>query len=426
MTVHISFSGDYSKLITPETTQKITTISEQMNARTSAGAEFLGWKNWPSEIDSELVARLQQTAEKIQKQADVLVVIGIGGSYLGAKAVLEALRQPFKTNEKVEIIFAGHLVSGAYLKNLMNYLDSKEVAVNVISKSGKTTEPAIAFRFLQDYMEKRYGAEAAERIYVTTDAEKGALLDVAKEKEYARFVVPDNIGGRYSVFTSVGLLPIAAAGYSIQNLLAGAKRAEEELAEVSLETNPAIQYAVIRNHLYASGYPVEISAIFEERLKFIQEWWKQLFGESEGKEGKGIFPASVVYSTDLHSLGQYVQDGKRMLFETFLKVASVEEDITMQLADNDSDELNYLAGKTLHEVNDAVQQATAEAHLSGGVPLVTLEIPDFSEDTLGYLLYFYMISCAYSAYLLEINPFDQPGVEEYKVNMFRLLNKPGF
>lgn len=426
MTVHISFSGDYSKLITPETTQKITTISEQMNARTSAGADFLGWKNWPSEIDSKLVTRLQQTAEKIQKQADVLVVIGIGGSYLGAKALLEALRQPFKTNEKVEIIFAGHLVSGAYLKNLMTYLDSKEVAVNVISKSGKTTEPAIAFRFLQDYMEKRYGAEAADRIYVTTDAEKGALLDVAKEKDYARFVVPDDIGGRYSVFTSVGLLPIAAAGYSIEALLAGAKRAEEELAEVNLETNPAIQYAVIRYHLYESGYPVEISAIFEERLKFIQEWWKQLFGESEGKEGKGIFPASVVYSTDLHSMGQYVQDGKRMLFETFLKVSSVEEDITMQLAENDSDELNYLAGKTLHEVNDAVQQATAEAHLSGGVPLVTLEIPDFSEDTLGYLLYFYMISCAYSAYLLDINPFDQPGVEEYKVNMFRLLNKPGF
>ncbi|WP_342526459.1 glucose-6-phosphate isomerase [Chryseomicrobium sp. FSL W7-1435] len=426
MTVQVSFSGDYRSLVTPETSQKINAISEAMNARTSAGAEFLGWKNWPSEIDSQLVERIQKTAEKIQQQADVLVVIGIGGSYLGAKAVLEALRQPFQVTEKVEIIFAGHLVSGAYLKNLLTYLDTKEVAVNVISKSGKTTEPAIAFRFIQDYMEKRYGQEAAERIYVTTDAEKGALLDVAKEKDYARFVVPDDIGGRYSVLTSVGLLPIAAAGHSIDHLLAGAKRAEGELATVDLEENPAIQYALVRDHLYSTGYPVEISAIFEERLKFVQEWWKQLVGESEGKQGKGIFPASVQYSTDLHSLGQYVQDGKRMLFETFLKVASVEDDITMQLAENDSDELNYLAGKTLHTVNDAVQQATAEAHLSGGVPLVTLEIPDLSEDTIGYLLYFYMISCAYSAYLLEINPFDQPGVEEYKVNMFRLLNKPGF
>lgn len=426
MTVHVSFSGDFKSLVTPEATAKITSIKEAMDARTSAGADFLGWKNWPSEMDASLVTRIQETAQAIQKQADVLVVIGIGGSYLGAKAVLEALHQPFLTNEGVEIIFAGHMVSGAYLKNLMTYLDSKEVAVNVISKSGKTTEPAIAFRFLQAYMETRYGAEAAERIYVTTDAEKGALLDVAKDKGYARFVVPDDIGGRYSVFTSVGLLPIAAAGYSIEQLLAGAKRAEQELGSADAEKNSAIQYALIRDHLYHAGYPVEISAVFEERLKYVQEWWKQLFGESEGKEGKGIFPASVVYSTDLHSLGQYVQDGKRMLFETFLKVESVEDDITMQHAENDSDELNYLAGKSLHEVNDAVQQATAEAHLSGGVPLVTLSIPDFSEETLGYLLYFYMISCAYSAYLLEINPFDQPGVEEYKVNMFRLLNKPGY
>lgn len=426
MTIHVNFSGQYDTLVTPELTDKLSAIQTAMNTGTAAGSDFLGWKNWPTDMDADLISRIQTTADKIQQQADVLVVIGIGGSYLGSKAVLEALRKPFQSTEKVEIIFAGHLVSGAYLKNLMTYLDSKRVAVNVISKSGKTTEPAIAFRFLQDYMEKRYGAEAAERIYVTTDAEKGALLDVAKDKGYDRFVVPDDIGGRYSVFTSVGLLPIAAAGFSIDALMAGAKRAQLELADMNVETNPAVQYAIIRDHLYSSGYPVEIMAVFEDRLTFVQEWWKQLFGESEGKQGKGIFPASVLYSTDLHSMGQYIQDGKRMLFETFLKVASVEDDLTMQLADNDSDELNYLAGKSLHEVNDAVQQATAEAHLSGGVPLVTLTIPEISEDAIGYLLYFYMISCAYSAYLLEINPFDQPGVEEYKVNMFRLLNKPGY
>lgn len=426
MTISVSYSGKYTELLSTELTSKLQSISEAMDNRTSAGADFLGWKNWPSTIDPKLVTRIEETAKKIQGQAEVLVVIGIGGSYLGAKAILEALREPFKQNEKIEIIFAGHLVSGAYLKNLMAYLDTKEVAVNVISKSGKTTEPAIAFRFLQDYMEKRYGAEAAERIYVTTDESKGALLDVAKDKGYARFVVPDDIGGRYSVFTSVGLLPIAAAGFSIQSLLDGAKRAETELVPVDAESNPAIQYAIIRDHLYHAGYPVEIMAVFEERLTFVQEWWKQLFGESEGKEGKGIFPASVLYSTDLHSMGQYIQDGKRMVFETFLKVDSVEEDLTMQEAENDSDELNYLAGKSLHEVNSAVQQATAEAHLSGGVPLVTLSIPAINEDTMGYLLYFYMLSCAYSAYLLEINPFDQPGVEEYKVNMFRLLNKPGY
>lgn len=426
MTVNVSFSGNYQELVSQEVTERLQTIANQMNDGTAAGSDFLGWKNWPSTIGAELVSRIQQTAQKIQQQADVLVVIGIGGSYLGAKAVLEALREPFKSATGVEIIFAGHLVSGAYLKNLMTYLDGKEVAVNVISKSGKTTEPAIAFRFLQDYMEKRYGQEAAERIYVTTDAEKGALLDVAKDKGYARFVVPDDIGGRYSVFTSVGLLPIAAAGYSIDALLSGAKRAEQELAVFNTETNPAIQYAILRDHLYRAGYPVEIMAVFEERLTFVQEWWKQLFGESEGKEGKGIFPASVLYSTDLHSLGQYVQDGKRMLFETFVNVESVEDDLEMQEAANDSDELNYLAGKSLHEVNGAVQQATAEAHLSGGVPLITLSIPALNEDTIGYLLYFYMISCAYSAYMLNINPFDQPGVEEYKVNMFRLLNKPGY
>ncbi|WP_254771396.1 glucose-6-phosphate isomerase [Psychrobacillus sp. OK028] len=426
MNIKVNFSGNFANLVTPELTSKLKSIHHGIHTKSATGAEFLGWVDWPSKMSTEFLQDIQNTAEQVRSHSDVLVVIGIGGSYLGSKAIIEALSSPFDKKDDLEVIFAGHMVSGEYLKQLMSYLDGKDVSLNVISKSGKTTEPALAFRFLQQYMEKRYGDQATSRIIVTTDEEKGALLSLAIEKGYKRYIVPNDIGGRYSVFTAVGLLPIAAAGYDIEKLMAGAKNAEQEYSILDTTTNGAIQYAIIRKHLYDAGYPVEIMATFDEKLRYIQEWWKQLFGESEGKEGKGIFPASVVYSTDLHSLGQYIQEGKRMLFETFLTVEKANQDLTVFEAENDGDELNYLSGLTLHEFNHACHEATASAHLDGGVPQVSLSIEQIDEEHIGYLLYFYMISCAYSAYLLDINPFDQPGVEDYKNNIFKILKKPGY
>lgn len=426
MKISVNYSEDYQSLLTAELQTKLEATHDLIQSKTGKGSDFLGWVNWPSSIKPAFLEDIRQTAEHIRSNSDVLVVIGIGGSYLGSKAVIEALTPPFQQEKQLEVVFAGQLVSGAYLKQLIAYLDSKEVTLNVISKSGTTTEPAIAFRFLREYMEKRYGEEAASRIIVTTDEEKGALLSLAKEKGYKRYVVPEDIGGRYSIFTAVGLLPIAAAGYDIEQLIAGAKQAEEELQALDVHSNAAIKYAVIRKHLYDKGYPVEIMATFDEKLKYVQEWWKQLFGESEGKEGKGIFPASVLYSTDLHSLGQYIQDGKRMLFETFLMVEQVADDLTVFEAEDNRDELNYLSGLTLHEFNKACHEATASAHLDGGVPQITLTMEQLDEKHIGHLLYFYMMTCAYSAYLLDINPFDQPGVEDYKRNIFKILKKPGY
>ena len=426
MKISVNYSEDYQSLLTAELQTKLEATHDLIQSKTGKGSDFLGWVNWPSSIKPAFLEDIRQTAEHIRSNSDVLVVIGIGGSYLGSKAVIEALTPPFQQEKQLEVVFAGQLVSGAYLKQLIAYLDSKEVTLNVISKSGTTTEPAIAFRFLREYMEKRYGEEAASRIIVTTDEEKGALLSLAKEKGYKRYVVPEDIGGRYSIFTAVGLLPIAAAGYDIEQLIAGAKQAEEELQALDVHSNAAIKYAVIRKHLYDKGYPMEIMATFDEKLKYVQEWWKQLFGESEGKEGKGIFPASVLYSTDLHSLGQYIQDGKRMLFETFLMVEQVADDLTVFEAEDNRDELNYLSGLTLHEFNKACHEATASAHLDGGVPQITLTMEQLDEKHIGHLLYFYMMACAYSAYLLDINPFDQPGVEDYKRNIFKILKKPGY
>ncbi len=426
MKISVNYSEDYQSLLTEELHNKLEATHDFIQSKTGLGSDFLGWVNWPSSTQQAFLQDIKQTAEHIRSNSDVLVVIGIGGSYLGSKAVLESLATPFQKDKQLEVIFAGQLVSGAYLKQLITYLDSKEVTLNVISKSGTTTEPAIAFRFLRQYMEARYGEEAAARIIVTTDEEKGALLSLAKEKGYKRYVVPEDIGGRYSVFTAVGLLPIAAAGHNIEHLIAGAKQAEEEFQVMDVQSNAAIKYAVIRNHLYGKGYPVEIMATFDEKLKYVQEWWKQLFGESEGKEGKGIFPASVLYSTDLHSLGQYIQDGKRMLFETFLMVEQVSDDLTVFEAEDNRDELNYLSGLTLHDFNKACHEATASAHLDGGVPQITLTMEQLDEEHIGHLLYFYMMTCAYSAYLLDINPFDQPGVEDYKRNIFKILKKPGY
>ncbi|MFF2753695.1 glucose-6-phosphate isomerase [Psychrobacillus sp. NPDC058041] len=426
MNISVNYSGDYKQLLTPELEHKIQGIHHGIHTKSAEGAEYLGWADWPSTMNQEFLLNIKETANHIQSTSDVLVVIGIGGSYLGSKAVIEALTTPFKKPNGLEVIFAGHLVSGEYLKQLITYLDNKEVTLNIISKSGTTTEPAIAFRFLQQYMEKRYGEQATSRILVTTDEKKGALRSLATEKGYRRFVVPDNIGGRYSVFTAVGLLPIAAAGYDIEKLINGAKIAEQEFGVFDTTSNSAIRYAVIRKHLYDAGYPLEIMATFNEKLTYVQEWWKQLFGESEGKEGKGIFPASVLYSTDLHSLGQYIQDGKRMLFESFLMVKNVSDDLTVFEAENNGDELNYLSGLTLHEFNMACHEATATAHLNGGVPQITITMEKLDEQHIGHLLYFYMMACAYSAYLLDINPFNQPGVEDYKTNIFKILKKPGY
>ncbi|RPF51057.1 glucose-6-phosphate isomerase [Aquisalibacillus elongatus] len=423
--VSVTYSGQMEDVLTETKKEKLESIHRGLYAKEGAGSEFLGWLDWPSGLSQEFLDQIKQTAEQIRSQADVLIVIGIGGSYLGAKAVIEALQPHFEKNPEFEVIFAGHQVSGAYLKQLMAYVDDKEVALNVISKSGTTTEPALAFRFLQQYMQERYGADAASRIYVTTDENKGALLTLAKEQGYKRFVVPDDVGGRYSVFTAVGLLPIAAAGFDVERLISGAKAAEEELKTFG-EDNPAIRYAAIRHSLYEQGYTNEVLATFEPKLNFVQEWWKQLFGESEGKEGKGIFPVSVVYTTDLHSLGQYIQDGKRNLFESFLVVEETDEDLEVFEADNNLDQLNYLSGLSLHDFNLTAYKGVSEAHLNGGVPQVGIHVNQMDEYHVGYLLYFYMLSCAYSAYLLEINPFNQPGVEDYKTAIFRLLNKPGY
>ncbi|WP_033541410.1 glucose-6-phosphate isomerase, partial [Planococcus sp. CAU13] len=425
--IELTYSGSFETVLTSEKKTALQEIHTNLYNKEGRGSEFLGWLDWPGNMQPEFLEHIQQTAATIQKKADVLVVIGIGGSYLGAKAALTALSPYFgKGAANTEVLFAGHQVSGEYLKQLLAYLDGKEVMVNVISKSGKTTEPALAFRFLKKYMEARYGEEAAERIIVTTDAEKGALVNLAVENGYGRFVVPEDVGGRYSVFTAVGLLPIAAAGFSIEQLMAGAKDAEKAYREFDPETNPAIRYAAARHHLYTEGYTTEVMAVFEPKLTFIQEWWKQLFGESEGKEGKGIFPASVSFTTDLHSMGQYIQDGTRNLFESFLLIKESREDLTVFEAENDGDELNYLAGITLQEFNHIAYKGTSAAHLEGGVPQLSLTFERVDEFHLGHLFYFYMISCAYSAYLLDINPFDQPGVEDYKNNIFKLLKKPGY
>lgn len=424
--IKLSYSGSFAIVLTAEKKAVLQEIHTNLINKKGPGSDFLGWLDWPSTVKPEFLDRIEQTAAAIQQKADVLVVIGIGGSYLGAKAALSALSPYFNGGDKkTEVLFAGHQVSGEYMKQLLVHLDGREVMVNVISKSGKTTEPALAFRFLKKYMEDRYGDGAAERIIVTTDAEKGALVNLAIENGYERFVVPEDVGGRYSVFTAVGLLPIAAAGFSIEQLMAGAKGAEKAYQTFDLENNPAIRYAAARHHLYTEGYTTEVMAVFEPKMTYVQEWWKQLFGESEGKDGKGIFPASVAFTTDLHSMGQYIQDGTRNLFESFLLINASNEDLTVFEAENDGDELNYMAGISLQEFNHIAYKGTSAAHLDGGVPQISLTIERMDEFHLGHLFYFYMIACAYSAYLLDINPFDQPGVEDYKNNIFKLLKKPG-
>ena len=392
------------------------------------GGDFTGWVNLPRDYDKEEFARIKAAAEKIRQQSQVLVVIGIGGSYLGARAVIELLASPnynLKQKNTPDIYFAGNGLSTDALLELIALIGDRDFSVNVISKSGTTTEPAVAFRIFRAMLEATYGREGArERIYATTDKARGALKGLADQEGYEEFVVPDDVGGRYSVLTAVGLLPIAAAGLDIDQLMAGAQRAMEALSAPGLD-NPAWQYAAARNALYESGKKVELLACYEPSFRFFSEWWKQLYGESEGKENKGLFPASVEFTADLHSMGQYIQQGERLMFETVVKFAPKGEFIIPNDPAN-VDGLNFLSGKPLAFVAEQAMRGTILAHVDGGVPNILLELPAISEDTVGELIYFFEYVCGLSGYLLKVNPFDQPGVEAYKKNMFALLGKPGY
>lgn len=411
----------------------VKTAHEALHKGTGAGSDFLGWVDLPVNYDKDEFARIKKSAEKIKSDSEVLIVIGIGGSYLGARAAIDALTHTFynELNKGVrktpQIFYLGNNISSTYARHLLEVIEGKDVSINVISKSGTTTEPAIAFRILREYVENKYGIEEArKRIYATTDKAKGALKQLANDEGYESFIIPDDVGGRFSIFTAVGLLPIAAAGLDIDSMMKGAANAREAYSSPDLDKNEAYQYAAVRNALYNKGKTVELMVNYEPALHYVGEWWKQLYGESEGKDGKGIFPAAADFSTDLHSLGQYVQDGRRDLFETVLHVGTSQEEMTIEKAESDLDGLNYLAGKTMNFVNEKAYQGTLLAHLDGGVPNLILNIPELNEYHFGELIYFFEKACAISGYLLGVNPFDQPGVEAYKKNMFALLGKPGF
>lgn len=399
--------------------------------RSGAGNDFLGWTTLPSEMTEEFIKDIKDQAEMLRKKSEIFVVVGIGGSYLGARAVIEALSHQFSAliNKagNTQVVYAGHNMSEEYLVELLELLDAKDYSMAVISKSGTTTEPAVAFRILKNHIENKYGKEEAKtRIVAITDKERGALKTLANNEGYKTYIVPDNVGGRYSVLTPVGLLPIAVAGIDIEQLINGALAMENYCKENQNSNNVVAQYAVARQALYHDGKTNEILVSYEPRLQYIAEWWKQLYGESEGKDGKGIFPASDIFTTDLHSMGQYIQDGLRNLFETIISVEKPTKEIRIPLADNDLDQLNYIAGKRLSEVNRTAETATILAHVDGGVPNITIQIPEISATTIGELIYFFEIGCALSGYMLEVNPFDQPGVEAYKKNMFALLGKQGY
>jgi len=407
--------------------KEISAADRALRNKTGKGAEFTGWVELPHRYDEEEFHRIRAAARKIRKQAKILIVIGIGGSYLGAKAAIEMLRLYFEAKRKPEIIFAGNQMSSTYLSELKEYVKNKDFAVNVISKSGTTTEPAIAFRVFKNLLEEKYGIQgAAERIYVTTDKEKGALHNLAVTNGYETFVVPDDIGGRYSVLTAVGLLPIAAAGIDIREVMKGANDARKAYREHDVFKNDAYLYAAMRNLLYRGSKAIEMLVNYEPHLTWFAEWWKQLFGESEGKEHEGLFVSSASFSTDLHSLGQQIQEGRRILFETVLDVKTPEKNLILEKAPEDLDGLNYLAGKSVDFVNRKAFEGTLLAHEEGLVPNLVLSLPEVSAYSFGYLVYFFELACGISGYVLGVNPFDQPGVEAYKKNMFALLGKPGY
>ena len=407
--------------------------NEVLTKKTGAGNDFLGWISLPQEYDREEFERIKKAAEKIKNDSEILIVIGIGGSYLGAKAAIEFLSHSFYNNlpkekrKTPEIYFAGTNMSSTYLKHLIELVGNRDFSVNVISKSGTTTEPAIAFRVFKKMLEDKYGKEeAGKRIYATTDKVKGALKTLSDTEGYETFTVPDNVGGRFSVLTAVGLLPIAAAGINIDELMAGARDAMNDYSGNSFEENQTLQYAAIRNILHRKGKDMEILVNYEPRLHYFSEWWKQLFGESEGKDGKGLYPSSVDFSADLHSLGQYIQEGKRTMFETVVSIGKPECEYIIESNRDNLDGLNFIAGKSLDYVNKKATEGVILAHIDGGVPNLTVDIPEVTPYHLGYAFYFFEKACGVSGYLLGVNPFDQPGVEAYKKNMFALLGKPGY
>lgn len=433
-------SFDYSKALEFVSQEEIDNFENTVNLakeilinKKGAGSDFLGWIDLPVNYDKEEFDRIKKAAKKIQGDSEVLVVIGIGGSYLGAKACIEALSHSFytlldKSKRKFpHIVFCGNSISEKYLNDLAQALEDKDYSINVISKSGTTTEPAIAFRVLKKALIKKYGEEEAKRrIYATTDKSKGALKKLTDEEGYESFVVPDDIGGRFSVLTAVGLLPIAVSGIDIDKLMSGAQRARKSALEDPYKENAALLYAALRNIIHRKGKSVEILANYEPGLHYVSEWWKQLYGESEGKDNKGIFPASVDLTTDLHSMGQFIQEGSRILYETVISIEKPLVNMLLEKEEKDTDGMNYLTGKSIDFVNKSAMNGTMLAHTDGGVPNLSIILPELSEEYIGELFYFFEFACGVSGYILAVNPFNQPGVESYKKNMFALLGKPGF
>lgn len=416
-----------------EYADQVAEIHEELHKKAKDKKEFLGWLNLPANYDKKEFEKIKKSAQKIQSDSDILLVIGIGGSYLGARAVIEALTNTFynlldKEERKFpQILYVGNNLSPNYINDLIQYIGNKDLSINVISKSGTTTEPAIAFRIFRELLENKYGLkEAKKRIYVTTDSQKGALKTLCTKERYTRFVIPDNVGGRYSVLTAVGLLPIATAGINIDKLMNGARIAQDKYADENLKYNECYKYAVMRNVLYKKEKNIELLVTYEPKLHYMIEWWKQLFGESEGKEGKGIYPSGVEFTTDLHSLGQYIQEGRRNLFETVIDIKHTEADLKITHDEDDLDGLNYIEGKSLDYVNKKAMEGTIAAHIEGDVPNILITMDKLDAETLGHLIYFFELACAMSGKILGVNPFDQPGVEKYKTNMFKLLGKPGY
>lgn len=419
-------SEDEYKGIQPALTAAHKTLTE----KSGLGNDFLGWVSLPNDYDREEFKRIRAAAEKIKKNSEVLIVIGIGGSYLGARAAIEALRSNLYNSLKKDtpdIYFIGNTISPTYLNDVLSLVEGRDFSVNVISKSGTTTEPALAFRVFRELLEERYGAEGArERIFATTDRARGTLKELSDKMGYETFVIPDDVGGRYSVLTAVGLLPIAAAGCDIEALMDGAAKAAAELCDPDLTKNDCYKYAAIRNILYRKGKSAEMLVSYEPSFTMMAEWFKQLFGESEGKDGKGLYPTSATFSTDLHSLGQFIQDGSKLLFETVVSFGKPQKDFFVKDDPENGDGLNFLSGQNMSVVNRKAFEGTILAHTEGGVPNLVLEVPEMNEAELGYMIYFFEKACAISGYLLGVNPFDQPGVESYKKNMFALLGKPGY
>ena len=423
-----------TKRMIQDYTKEVAKNHKELHRRALDEEDFVGWLELPTDYNKEEFKRIKKAAKKIAKESDILVVIGIGGSYLGARAVIESLTSTFynllseKQRKYPQILYVGNNLSPNYINELIEYIGDKDFSVNVISKSGTTTEPAIAFRIFREILENKYGIdEARSRIYATTDKEKGALKTLAENEGYEQFVVPDNIGGRYSVLTAVGLLPIAVAGIDIDKLMEGARTAQERFDDSDLKYNECYQYAVIRNILYSKmKKTTEILVNYEPKMHYFTEWWKQLYGESEGKDKKGIFPAGVDFTTDLHSMGQYIQEGRRDLFETVITIKTPQNDIVINPDDDNLDGLNYLSGKTMDYVNKKAMEGTVKAHVDGDVPNIIIEMEKLDEKNIGELIYFFEKACAMSGMILGVNPFNQPGVEKYKKNMFHLLEKPGY